>query len=68
MPDTERCIAAIYKKDTYRVSHGMNDAGTRRTNRHFVMHYSREQCSRKPKAHKRCWQHQNDMWFPSVGW
>jgi hypothetical protein len=66
--EIEQCVAAVYKRDTYRMSHGMNDSGTRRTKRHFVMHYTREQCSRKPKENGRCWQHQRESYFPSIKW
>jgi hypothetical protein len=37
-PIKDKCLAMVYKKDTYRVSRG----------RGFKMHYTRCQCSRKP--------------------
>jgi hypothetical protein len=50
----ERCAAAIYVRDTYRVN---------RTGRgpHFKMYYAKEQCSRTCKDGSRyCWQHQDE--------
>lgn len=38
MPDSPRCDAVVYRRDTYRVC--------RRGKRKFAMHYQRGQCSR----------------------
>ena len=44
-----RCVALVWKKDTYRLSRG----------RGFKMHYTESQCSRRPvEGSEFCWQHQ----------
>lgn len=47
-----RCVALVWKKDTYRLSRG----------RGFKMHYTESQCSRRPaKGSEFCWQHQPEQ-------
>lgn len=46
--DKTRCAVVIYVADTYRYTGGP---------RQFKMHYTRQQCSRKPTHRNRCWQH-----------
>lgn len=43
----ERCAAAIWKRDTYRVSRGNG----------FRMHYNRQRCSRAATHGEHCAQH-----------
>lgn len=50
-PDKNQCQATIYKRDTYRRT-GRGKYG-------FEMHYTEQQCSRKPKYDGYCWQHRH---------
>ena len=50
-----RCVAQVYRKDTYRVC---RDGSARR----FKMHYQKGQCSRAAKVGDRCAQHSNMHW------
>lgn len=44
-----RCKAAVWKRDTYRY--------TGRVRGGFELHYTKEQCKRKPTHDGYCWQH-----------
>ena len=50
MGERQRCQAAIYKRDTWRVSR-------RGDGRHFRMHYEKHQCSRAAVEDGLCRQH-----------
>lgn len=52
---TERCQAAVWKRDTYRRT-GRGKSG-------FEMHYNRCQCERPAKFDNRCWQHKDKNLF-----
>ncbi len=49
-PETNRCRAIVYVRDTYRRT-GRGKSG-------FELHYDRRQCRRKPRENGYCWQHQ----------
>ena len=63
-----QCQARVYHRDTYRYTGRPNGRHGR-----YELHYNQKRCVRQGSTKeganpKRCWQHQNTVWFSDLQW